>query len=349
MGQGQLIPAYILAKVVFNVLINYASYLSFLVASMVTPFFADQYTWGKIVYKNNCGPQPRTVGRHTPETFLKGIQVLLNPVIVEAAEKVALILRAEKYGPESAVESWERNLPIKKMLCQVSLVSGEMRLATKYCTECGLLLSDRADKAIHGVGGSATRGVPLHNIVPLYHVKERMPLQYNLSLRYQSISHDTSFTALGNALRHTYGPFAQKVLEMIRIDHSFGGPSKRSLQLQGLDMKFLNFQSDRIESPMMSSRSREALIDGDNVSEHSSEGDSRLAKTFDHTEDTRALLKSAIVAKSILSVLKAFAGVSEFDRLTKALMSDPQAAEVEDPGRLCITSLIACLQYEINL
>lgn len=345
---------------------------------MVLPFFADQYSWGRIVYKHNCGPQPLTIGQHSPESFLRGIRVLLSPITIRAAEKVASMLRDDEDGPMCAVESWERNLPIKKMLCQVSLASGETLLATKYCTECDLLLSDQAHDALHG-----EIGVPAHNVVPLYHAKEKSPLQFHISLRFQSVVRDTSFTILGNVLRNAYGPSAQQILHTLLDSYN---PLNLLKHFRGLTYKTvpvlssscgIGFVNDHVELSMQETSNPIAYEDGilDWVSTENESPSSPLwtkepldsdinddysikesiycPQTSRVHENTDLLMKSAVIAKALLDKVKALTatGRSDYNSFPDAEVSMAADSGWLDDlgGETCISTKLACLHYDIIL
>ena len=79
--------------------------------------------------------------------FLKDEKTLVN--VKALSEK----MNAEN-GVQEGVKSFERNLPIVDMLCEVSLFSKKKSCIAKvYCDTCGLKMSNEVDAFVHRQSG----------------------------------------------------------------------------------------------------------------------------------------------------------------------------------------------------
>ena len=52
-------------------------------------------------------------------------------------------------GVKAGVKSFEKNLPIIDMLCEVSLFAKKSKIAKVYCDTCGLKMSKEVDAYVH--------------------------------------------------------------------------------------------------------------------------------------------------------------------------------------------------------
>lgn len=75
-------------------------------------------------------------------TFLKDEKTLAN------VKKLSEKMNAEN-GVREGVKSFEKNLPIIDMLCEVSLFAKKSRIAKVYCDTCGLKMCTSVDAWVH--------------------------------------------------------------------------------------------------------------------------------------------------------------------------------------------------------
>ena len=91
--------------------------------TMIVPFFADQFSLGKMVQRLGCGPEPLPLCKHSTVTFAAGVASLLSTGCKEAALALSRQLMRED-GVEAAVATWEQHLPVRKMVCVAALIDG---------------------------------------------------------------------------------------------------------------------------------------------------------------------------------------------------------------------------------
>ncbi|CZS90925.1 related to sterol glucosyltransferase [Rhynchosporium agropyri] len=84
----------------------------------IVPFFGDQPFWGHMVAAAGAGPRPLAYKELTSQKIADAIQFCLKPEALTAAAGIALKMRKES-GVKTAVESFHRGLPAKKMQCEV--------------------------------------------------------------------------------------------------------------------------------------------------------------------------------------------------------------------------------------
>ena len=96
--------------------------------TMVCPFFADQFMWGYFVERAGVGPKAISVNDLTPEKLAQALQELASPKLQRAATKLAASI-AKEDGIKGAYVHFMDSLPRENMLCDVSLLLGEVVIA----------------------------------------------------------------------------------------------------------------------------------------------------------------------------------------------------------------------------
>ena len=105
-----------------------AAGLRFGLPTMVCPFFADQFMWGYFVERAGVGPKAISVNELTPEKLAQALLDLASPKLQRAATKLAAGI-AKEDGIRGAYVHFMDCLPRENMLCDVSLLLGEVVLA----------------------------------------------------------------------------------------------------------------------------------------------------------------------------------------------------------------------------
>jgi sterol 3beta-glucosyltransferase len=105
-----------------------AAGLRFGLPTMVCPFFADQFMWGYFVERAGVGPKAISVNQLTVETLAQALQDLASPQLQRAATKLAARI-AKEDGIKGAYVHFMDSLPRENMLCDVSLLLGEIVIA----------------------------------------------------------------------------------------------------------------------------------------------------------------------------------------------------------------------------
>ncbi len=120
--------------------------------TMICPFFGDQFFWGHYCYKRGVGPKPLPFSELTSSELMAGFEVLRLESVHESAEAIAKAFSCEN-GVEEGVSCFFKHLPLKHMVCDVSLyLKGDRPLiARRWCQDCELKLSVLADEAIHSM------------------------------------------------------------------------------------------------------------------------------------------------------------------------------------------------------
>ena len=117
----------------------------------IIPFFGDQHFWGEMVHRCKVGPAPLPAHAVTPEQLAAAFRTLLQPDIRSSAESLGKLM-SEEDGVVGAVDAFYRQLPVANMLCEVSLLLDESRLAAIKCVTCGLKMSHEVHRCIHRRG-----------------------------------------------------------------------------------------------------------------------------------------------------------------------------------------------------
>ncbi|RYP47048.1 hypothetical protein DL768_006843 [Monosporascus sp. mg162] len=84
----------------------------------IVPFFGDQPFWGDMVANAGAGPKPIPQKQLSSENLAEAIRYCLSPRAVLAAQSIAARMASEN-GVQTAVESWLRQLPVKRMQCDL--------------------------------------------------------------------------------------------------------------------------------------------------------------------------------------------------------------------------------------
>ncbi|OHW90252.1 glycosyltransferase family 1 protein [Colletotrichum incanum] len=84
----------------------------------IVPFFGDQPFWGDMVANAGAGPRPIHQKDLNPDNLSAAIEYCLSPQAVSAAQAIATQMATER-GIQNAVDSWWRQLPQKRMQCDL--------------------------------------------------------------------------------------------------------------------------------------------------------------------------------------------------------------------------------------
>jgi len=96
--------------------------------TFICPFFADQFMWGEMVRRAGVGPAPCRVNKLSEEILAEKLRELQSVDMKEAAERMAGKMMQED-GIHGGLDHFLDLLPKDNMLCDVSLLLGESRLA----------------------------------------------------------------------------------------------------------------------------------------------------------------------------------------------------------------------------
>lgn len=129
-------------------------------ATVVVPFFGDQYLWGRIVAESGAGPAPVPISTLTAETLAEAVTFALRPEVRARAVTLGEKMRAED-GPEEAVAAFYKRLPLASMRCSLDAV----HLARRHCEDCRLAFCRLCDAVVHDDPARAA-----HRRYPLGHV-----------------------------------------------------------------------------------------------------------------------------------------------------------------------------------
>lgn len=145
--------------------------------TFICPFFGDQNFWGEMVYKAGFGPAPCLVEQLTPKIVAEKFVALLSPDVQSRARKVSVDMEKEGDGVEMGLQAFYRNLPIENMICDVSLMRHEVRLAQVYCKTCGLKMARNVSDFVHAelCPERPPSGGCSHDLVPCAYVDWSLP------------------------------------------------------------------------------------------------------------------------------------------------------------------------------
>jgi hypothetical protein len=65
-------------------------------------------------------------------------------------------------GVREGVKSFERNLPVVDMICEVSIFAKKTKIAKIYCEDCGLKMSIEVDAHVHRNSGGKSNHVRMN-------------------------------------------------------------------------------------------------------------------------------------------------------------------------------------------
>jgi len=175
-----------------------AAGLRFGLPTLVCPFFADQFMWAEMVHRAGVGPSPCPVNKLTTQILAQKLKELKNPEIQAKAQALSQEMDPED-GIHRGLIHFLNDLPKENMLCDVSLLMGEHKMArytlkrsrVKVCMEIAALLRAEleADLSIRDIAGSFRRAVSVAG----------------KSLKYQMVRHSVTTYALGKVLTISAG------------------------------------------------------------------------------------------------------------------------------------------------
>ena len=119
--------------------------------TMICPFFGDQFFWGEAVWNEKVGVKPCPITDLNIEILIEAFKELKSETIQENARQMSLKFGTEN-GVEAAIESFNRHLPLKNMLCDVSIFQDAPAIADVFCPETGMKLSARNFHVLKRVG-----------------------------------------------------------------------------------------------------------------------------------------------------------------------------------------------------
>jgi hypothetical protein len=97
--------------------------------TFVCPFFADQFMWGAMVNRAGVGPTPCPVHKLTAATLATKLEELKNEEVRRKAKLLSVTMSHEN-GVQGGLRHFLDSLPRDSMLCDVSLLLCETKLAT---------------------------------------------------------------------------------------------------------------------------------------------------------------------------------------------------------------------------
>ena len=138
-------------------------------STFICPFFGDQHFWAEMVNRagivatdsvlscfslclTGAGPPGCPIKNLTTAKLISAIQFMKDENTLANVKSLSNKMNIEN-GVEQGVRSFEKNLPIVDMLCEVSLFARKRRIAKVYCDTCGLKMSAKVDAYIHRTSG----------------------------------------------------------------------------------------------------------------------------------------------------------------------------------------------------
>jgi len=118
-------------------------------ATVVVPFFGDQFFWGEVVSHAGAGPEPIPIETLTVERLAEAFTACRHPQMRARADELGAKIRNVD-GVELVVDSLRRHLPITAMQCE----RDPWHLARVHCTQCDVRLC-RACYDLDHVGHAA--------------------------------------------------------------------------------------------------------------------------------------------------------------------------------------------------
>lgn len=125
-------------------------------STFICPFFGDQHFWAEMVSRAGVGPPGCPIGSLTPEILTDAFRILKSPDTKQRVLKLSEKMNSEN-GVANGAESFERNLPLEDMLCEVSLFNKESNIARIFCQDCGLKMCFEVDEVAHRAHGGRAR------------------------------------------------------------------------------------------------------------------------------------------------------------------------------------------------
>jgi len=93
--------------------------------TLVCPFFADQFMWAEMVRRAGVGPSPIEITKLTPDILTEKFLELKKTDIQKAAKLMAQKMMKED-GIQGGLDHFLTSIPRENMLCDVSLLLGEV-------------------------------------------------------------------------------------------------------------------------------------------------------------------------------------------------------------------------------
>ena len=110
-------------------------------------------------YRSGAGPKGCPVKSLTLQKFVDALQIMRDPQTSKNAKALSIKMQTEN-GTLAGVNSFYRNLPLHKMVCDVSVFDSQTsRVASVFCDNCGLKMCDVVDKIIHRQDGGRDQHV----------------------------------------------------------------------------------------------------------------------------------------------------------------------------------------------
>ena len=117
--------------------------------TFICPFFGDQHFWAEMVFRSGAGPKGCPVASLSSVKLAEAFIFMRLESTIAKAKELGDKMAAEN-GCEGGVNSFYRNLPLDKMICDVSIFNNQQsKLATIYCLDCGLKMCQEVDKFVH--------------------------------------------------------------------------------------------------------------------------------------------------------------------------------------------------------
>jgi len=114
-----------------------AAGLRFGLPTLICPFFGDQFMWGFFVEMAGVGPKASPVTKLTAEILAEKLEALAGPDLRLKALELGEAMSLED-GIDGGLEHFMEHLPRDNMLCDISLMLGENRLARYELIGTGL-------------------------------------------------------------------------------------------------------------------------------------------------------------------------------------------------------------------
>jgi len=111
--------------------------------------------WGEMVHRAGVGPKPCSVWQLTDQLLADKFQSLTDPEMQAAAQRLASQMASEN-GIEGGLQHFLSDLPKDNMLCDVSLVMGETRLAKFVAVQYDIKVSVEIAAVLKSMGWKPT-------------------------------------------------------------------------------------------------------------------------------------------------------------------------------------------------
>ena len=115
--------------------------------TLCCPFFGDQFFYAHAVAARKAGPPPIPFEALTAAKLGRALADLCDPSYAEHARRVMEGIRAEN-GLEGGLADFNRHLPLRDMVCDVSTLLGERCLGRHYYPSLRIKVSDEVHKTL---------------------------------------------------------------------------------------------------------------------------------------------------------------------------------------------------------